>query len=379
MHKTLQILGVSSLAVLLSAGCERGDSKPGPTKVRIGVMMPLTGGAASLGQSCRRGVELAIEQHNRTTNLGRARVLLVIEDTQAKPAQGISAFHKLTEADKVSAVVGPLASGVAMAVAPLTQRAKTVILSPGASTPSLTTAGDFVFRNELSEAYGARRQAELAYDTLGYRTVALIYVNNEYGVGTAEQFRKRFTDLGGKVLVDEAFAPAATNFRTILTRIKSANPDAVFFVYQDSILDFMRQRSELRVTTQVFTTPVFEAASNIENLGELAEGVIYAYYGEFDPRGSGELVRTFVADYRKRFNEAPTYYSALGYDAARILLKALTDCSYQPSALPGALYSISNFPGVTGMTTFDRNGDVTKPVTLRTVRSGQFVKFDDSP
>lgn len=379
MHRTLWTLSLVALVFVLAPACERSKPERRPSPVRIGVMLPLTGGAASLGQSCRRGVELAIEQYSQDKIAGQPDIVLVTEDTQAKPAQGISAFHKLTDADKVHAIIGPLASGVTIAVAPLTERAHTVILSPGASTPSISAAGEFVFRNELSEALGARRQAELAYQTLGYRKIALIYVNNEYGVGTATQFRSRFTELGGSVPVDEAFTPAATNFRTVLTKLKNSAADAVFFVYQDSVLDFMRQRAELGVATQVFTTPVFEDPSNLKNLGHLAEGVVYAYYGDFDPQSKDDLRRQFVVAYTTRYDETPTYYSALGYDAARILLKALSNCSFKRTSVAEALYSIKDFPGVTGITTFDSNGDVNKPVTLRTVRSGAFVKYKDIP
>lgn len=342
---------------------------------RVGLMMPLTGGAASLGTSCRNGVLLAVEQYNATKAGLEPEIELLIEDTKADPSTAVSAFHKLTSADGVRVIIGPLASGPTLAIAPLTERTHTVILSPGASAPSVSHAGDFVFRNELSETYGAREQATLAFEQLGFRKIALLYVNNEYGAGTAKVFRERFSGLGGTITSDEAFNPGTTDFRTALTVIRSSNPDAIFFVYQDDIVNFIRQRAELGVNITVYTTPVFETQTNLQALGELAEGVIYASYGEYDPAAETGLAASFNSDYRARFNGPPSYYSAQGYDAARIIIEVARRSEFNLGKLKDDLYRVHKFAGVTGMASFDQNGDVQKPVILHTVHGGHFVKY----
>ncbi len=364
------LIAILAIAVLLM----RGRSEVRGTS-HVGVLMPLTGGAASLGTSCRNGVLLAVEQYNASRSDSEPQVALLIEDTKADPSTAVSGFHKLTTAHEIKTIIGPLASGPTLAVAPLAERTSTIILSPGASTPSVSEAGDFVFRNELSEAFGAREQARLAFELLGFRTIALLYVNNAYGSGTATEFRKNFLDLGGGITLDEAFNPGSTDFRTVITAIRRADPDAVYFVYQDDIVNFMRQRAELGMATPVYTTPVFETPSNLQDLGELAEGVIYAYYGDFDPAVRTGPAVSFVSSYTDRFSQPPSYYSALGYDAARIIIEGLRRCGFVSEGLKDSLYSIQGFVGVTGNTSFDDNGDVQKPVTLRTVRRGHFVKF----
>jgi branched-chain amino acid transport system substrate-binding protein len=173
--------------------------------------------------------------------------------------------------------LGPLTSGTTLAVAPIAEKNHVVILSPGASAPKITQAGDYIFRNELSEAYGARAQAELAFSRLNFKSVALLYINNEYGVGTVGVFRDSFSRLGGRIVADEAFDSGATDFRTALTRIKQANPDAIFVVFQDEIANIVRQRAELGISVPIYTTPVFEDPENLKTLGPLAEGIIYTY------------------------------------------------------------------------------------------------------
>jgi len=343
--------------------------------VRIGVILPLTGGAAALGKSSLNGIQLAVAAYNSARGPNDRPVDLVIEDDSASPAAAVSAFQKLVSLNEVKLILGPLTSGGALALAPLAERNQVVILSPGASTPALTNAGDYVFRDELSEAFGARAQAELGYNRLHYRTVAMLYVNNEYGVGTAQIFSTRFKELGGRIVVDEAFLPGTSDFRTALAKIKAMNPDAMFVVFQDTIVNIVKQRAELGVQAPIYTTPVFEDAGNLKDLGPLAEHIIYTYYGSFGTDADTEISKQFVASYQQRFHEPPTYYAATSYDAARILIEALRTSAFDLQKTKDSLYGVRNFPGVTGTMSFDRNGDVIKPVTLKTVRGGHFVRY----
>ena len=344
-------------------------------EIRIGVLLPLTGGAASLGKAALHGMETAISEYNAKRNPSEPQIRLVVEDTKAAPAVGVSAFQKLLTSDKVCAVLGPLASGVTLAVAPLAERNQIVILSPGASAPSITYAGDYVFRNELSEEFGARMQARLAFEKLGFRSIALLYINNEYGVGTTKVFKEQFTELGGRILADEAFEPGTTDYRTLLTKIKSEHPDAMFVVYQDDIVNIIRQCKDLGISIPIFTTPVFENPENLTKLGALAEGVIYTFYGTFQNTATSGAAGEFVKAYRNRYGSPPTYYAALGYDAANLLIEALRSADFDTDLIKEHLYKIRNYPGVTGNTTVDENGDVSKPVSLKIVRGGRFVPY----
>lgn len=343
------------------------------SNLEIGVILPLTGGAASLGKASLSGMQLAIEEYNSAKTAGGPTVDLAVEDDQAQPAKAVAAFQKLIVTPGVQLVLGPLTSGSTLAVAPLAGKNHVVILSPGGSAPAITNAGNYVFRNELSEAYGARAQAELAFSRLGFKSVALLYVNNEYGVGTVSVFRKRFEELSGRIVADEGFNAGATDLRSALAKIKAAKPGAIFVVFQDEIVNILKQRIELGISASVYTTPVFEDPANLKTLGPLAEGVIYTYYGSFSPDAQTGATADFVAAYKKRFGNAPTYYAALGYDAARIEIAALQSAQFDLEKVKDSMYRIRNFPGVTGETSFDHNGDVTKPVSLKIVQGGRFV------
>ena len=353
----------------------REPEREAANTINIGVIMPLSGNVATLGQPCANGMQLAVEGFNQTRASKQPMVKLVAEDTLAHPKDAVAAFTKLVNTNHVVGVLGPLTSGEALAVAPLANENRTPLISPGASTPDLTQAGDYVFRNELSDKLGGLRQAQLALNKLGYRRIAALYMNNDYGVGLFNVFRTEFTSMGGVITIAEPYPPDTVDFRTVLARISSTRPDAIFAVGIDELVNIIEQARAMGITLPVYTTPIFENKTYISKLGSKADGVVYVYYGTFDPDAPGDVARVFVKNYTKRFGVPPTYYSALGYDAANLLLEALRRCNFKASDVKDALYAIHNFPGATGTSSFDRNGDIDKPVTLKTVRNGQFVRY----
>lgn len=339
--------------------------------------MPLTGGAAALGKACEQAVRLAVEQFNTSRQPGEPALRLVSTDDQAQTARSVAAFRKLVNADKAVAIVGPLTSGGTLAVAPVAELAHVPILSPGASAAAVSSAGRYTFRNEISEAYGATKQADLVWGKLGWRRVHVVGVANDYGASAVAAFVPRFTELGGEIVSKSAFPTATTDFRTVLAPLRQEKADGVFFVFQDAIelRSFLKQRVELGIKLPVCTTPVFADATLRKDLGPLADGVIYSYYGTFDVADQAVQTAAFVRDYKAAYGVEPSYYSALGYDAANLLLLALRNARFDNALLCDRLLAIRGYQGVTGETTFDAHGDVQKPVRLRVVRDGHDVWY----
>jgi branched-chain amino acid transport system substrate-binding protein len=369
----LLILGLILMSAVLALFSNCGQKAAG--EVKIGVLMPLTGDAATLGEPAWNAIQLAFEQWNGKKSTDESLVRAIPEDTKAEPSAGVSAFHKLITVDKVKIVIGPLTSTVTLAVAPIAEQNKIVIISPGASAPKISDAGEYVFRNELSDSDGGKIQAEIAIQKLHYKKVACVYINTDYGSGLLDVFRQRFVELGGEIVLAESFDPGETDFRSVISKIKRLSPDAVFLIAIDETIPFVRQKSELGLRASIYTTPIFENIMYLQKLGDLAEGIIYVYYGEYNERSDNEIVQQFVESYHSKFGINPTYYSALAYDAANIVIQALNMANFNPKTVRENLYKIKNFQGVTGLTSFDTNGDVSKPVSLKTVRSGKFTLY----
>lgn len=369
------LIVVLGILIVFPSGCSKKRSEA--KEIKIGVLMPLTGNAASIGVPALNGIQLAIEQINSSRNSEEPLLTLVSEDTKALPAEGLSALQKLISIEKVKFVIGPLTSTVTLAVAPLAEQKKVVIISPGASAPKISESGDYIFRTEISEELGGAIQARLTVDKLSYKKIACVYINTDYGAGLFEVFKDSFEQAGGHIVLSEAFDQGETDFRSIISKIKLVEPDAVFLVAIDEVINFVRQKEELGLDAQIYTTPIFENKLYLEKLGKLANGIVYVYYGTYNPESQSDKTRAFVEAYESRFNSAPTYYSANAYDAANILNTALKKSNYQIEAVKDTLYSIKGFEGVSGTISFDENGDVTKEVSLKIVRNDTFTFWDN--
>ncbi|MEA4837494.1 MAG: ABC transporter substrate-binding protein, partial [Rhodospirillaceae bacterium] len=162
-----------------------------PQPLKIGVIMPLTGELADYGATSLNGIKLAADEINKAGGVHGAPVTLAIGDDQTSPQSGVSAAQKLVSVEKASILIGPMGSGVFIPVA------KTVALPAGipiitgsATSPVISTLDQgkgLVFRSVPSDAFQGVALADVAQNK-GYKSVGVIYINNDYGKGLAENF-----------------------------------------------------------------------------------------------------------------------------------------------------------------------------------------------
>ncbi len=378
MSRTTKTIIWLIVILVVIAGIWWGVSnrKPREEAIKIGAILPLTGGASIYGESAKEGVDLAIEEMNNKGGINGRKIEIIYEDSKAEPKEGVSAINKLITVDKVPVIIGAMTSSVTLAVAPIAEENQVVLLSPGSSAPKITKAGDYIFRNEVSEEFGARKSAEFYYDA-GFKEIAILYINNDYGVSVKETTKKVYQEKGGKISTAEAFVQKTTDFRTSLQKIKNSKPQALLIVAHEEYPMIIRQMKEVGMELPILTTPVFESKELLNKLGELAEGVIYSCYSTFDLESQKEEVKQFLDNFRKKYSKDPSYYAALGYDAAYLLKIAIEKGGYHSDGIKNALYTIEDYPGVSGITSFDENGDVIKPVILKTVKNGKFVVYEE--
>ncbi|MFA6132840.1 MAG: penicillin-binding protein activator [Phycisphaerae bacterium] len=356
------------VVVLIVMNRPRGN----PQEITIGAILPLTGQGAAYGEAAKRGMDLAVQQVNSEGGIDGRTLRIVYEDSQGEPKSGVAAFQKLITVDRVPAVLGDLLSSVTLSIAPIANRREVVLLSPASSSPKLTDAGQYVFRNCPSDVYEGTVMADYAFNTLGYRRVAILRINNEYGVGIGGVFRRSFTDKGGTIVAEESYAEDATDFRTQITKIAGQNPEAVYLLGYKQMGYILRQAKELGFKTQFLSTVTFEDPEILKLGGAATEGVIYSA-SKFSPDSGDEVIRRFVNAYESLYQSKPNIFAGLSYDAVRILAIAMRDGGTDSNGIRAALHRINKYPGVAGETTIDSHGDAVLTPVLKTVRDGKFV------
>jgi branched-chain amino acid transport system substrate-binding protein len=372
-HPLGSLLALAAIfaALLCLFGCRGTDST-----VRVGGVYALTEKAASFGKEVKTGVDLAVEEVNRTGGIKGRRLEVVSEDTRSDAKIAVSAFEKLIAIDKIPAAVGFISSAEALACVPVAQRTRVVMITPIAGTPKLRGAGDFVFRTVESGLEQSQMIAEFIYRRLATQKAAILCENAANAVGYRDAFIERFTKLGGVIEGNLTYEDGQTDFRLVLTRLKSMSPKAVYLPGVGKVLGrVLKQAHELQVHTRYFSSAGIEDPALFQIAGDAANGIIYG--APVFSLGSEEpATKSFVKSYGERFHKDPSVYSANAYDALMIIATALRDGGNTGDAIRDSLSGLRDYRGASGVLTFDKYGEVSKPVILKQTINQQFVVLE---
>lgn len=374
----LRVAPTITVIAILAGACQAEKAAPaiaGTPVITFGASFPLTGDRASYGSDARNGIDLAISEIN-TAAKGRYRVGVIYENDLADGTIGVSNMEALAGTSHVPLVLGSACSNVTMAMAPVANRTKTVLLSPISSAPQLTNAGPYVFRTCPSDS----QQAVVVSDWLkshGVSRVGMLYVNNSWGLGLCDAFKKAFEEQHGVITDIESSDESDVDFRRSLTKLKASKPDALYLPTSGKqggrILVELR---DLGIRLPVFGAATWESPELLQTAGDAAEGAFFVAPEEYD----GAEYQTFAAAYRRRYAKEPDFNASSSYDAAHIASLAVEKllAAGQPVSgenLARALSTVE-FRGATGLTRFDENGDVHKPFGKRVYRNGVASPLD---
>ncbi len=363
------------IAVFFVTGATLIGCKKQSEEIKIGVILPLTGDIAVYGQKMKNGIDLAVEEINKSGGIKTKKLVVLYEDDQGDPKSSVAAFRKLITTEKVPAIIGGAISACALSVAPIADKEKVVLFSPAATSPKLTGISEYFFRNWPSDVYEGLVMGRFAADTLELSKVAILYVNNDWGVGLSKEFEKSFTRGGGSIVVKESFDQGASDFRTQLTKILKAKPQAIYIIgYLKELLILLRQKEEMGIKIQLLSTYGFYDPQILQEIGKAAEDAIFTA-PIFDPGSPTKIVETYVKEYEAKYGVKPDIWSAQAYDVMNVVALALKKGAKTGSEIQAEIAKVKNFEGVSGLTSFDEKGDVVKPLRFMTVRNGVFVDY----
>ncbi|HEY6840978.1 MAG TPA: ABC transporter substrate-binding protein [Chthoniobacterales bacterium] len=359
------------LAVTLSLSTY---SSLGATTVKIGEVDPLTGGVSQFGIGCHQGFVLAFEEINGEGGILGQKIELVTEDDQSKPGQSATAVRKLITQDKVVAILGDATSSATLEAAPIAQSDKIPMITPTATNPRITEVGDFIFRVCFLDEFQGRVLAKFAREKLkAQRIFTLTDVKQDYSVDLLKFFKDEFTKLGGTIVGEQSYSTGDIDFRAQLTPIRGTKPDAVYVPgYYQEVALIVKQGRQIGLTMPFIGCDGWANQALVTIGGKAIDGCFFTNH--FSPDDQSPIVKSFVAKYQEKYGALPDTFSALGYDAARLLADALKRAGSTDSpALREALAKTQAFPGVTGQISINANRNASKPGLIVTVKDGKFV------
>jgi branched-chain amino acid transport system substrate-binding protein len=361
------------LALSLSACQPAIDGSTGP--ITIGFVGPLTGDAAAVGADMLNGAKLAIDEMNAKGGVRGQQVKIIAEDGRCTPAEAANAFQKLVNVDKVTVIIGGLCSGETLAGAPIAEAAKIVMISPGSSSPKVTDAGDYVFRNYPSDAFKGIAIAKYFKD-MGYAKVAIITQNTDYATGLRDSI---VTNVGeDNVVFNETVEESGKDFRSLLTRLKDMDFDVFVPNMQTdgAVGTLVAQYVELGLKKPIVGTDTADSMAVVDIAGDAAEGVSLV---NVPSAGEGKpFEATFTAKFGKP--QSSISWASYSYDAANILMGVMEDVGTDGTAMKDALYDLDGYKGIVGTVSFDKNGDpVGVSYVLKQFKDGAITTVKDIP
>ncbi|HST03347.1 MAG TPA: branched-chain amino acid ABC transporter substrate-binding protein [Chloroflexia bacterium] len=348
--------------------------------IKIAVDLPTSGADASDGVPTRNGVELAIDQANakggvtiggKTYKLAMYALDDAVNGTH-NPDQGVKNVQQFIADPAVMAQVGPFNSNVARAEMPILNVAGLVNISPSNTAEGLTkpeygetgtyrpTGNVTYFRVCTTDDIQGPTAADYMYDTLKAKKIYILDDTETYGKGLADNVEKEFTKKGGTVVGHEGVPKGTQDYSTILTKIQSLSPDAVFYggTTSNGLALARKQMIDLGFDVPFMGGDGIKEAEFVKVAGDAGKNS-YATVAAVNAATLPEAA-DFLTAYKAKYGEDVGAYSANGYEAANIIIAALGKATSvdRPSVLK-AVAATKDFKGVLGTTSFDANGDTT--------------------
>ena len=385
--RRLVAVGIGGVLLLASCGGTAAPSANPATAtaaapkpdIKIGLATAKSGAANFYNPQQSNGALLAVEQINAAGGIAGAKLQLIVEDDGSVRDQGITAFKKFIEQDKVAAILGPTLSAVAAGAHPVAQAAGIPVIA--ISNTGLGIVGkcdygpcDWIFRASLGEQSAVPETVKAATQKLGLKKVVIIYGDGKFELDDLTIFKDAFKANGVTVTKEIAYTAKDVDFAPFVTQAKGENPDAIVASSlagpAGKILDEVAKQMPGK---RVIGGNGLNSAALLShaNAGLMVVGTAWS-------KASTDKTNTdFVAAYKTRFGVDPDQFAAQSYTAMTVLADALkrSGSATDHAAVKKALEGVSSLATPLGAFSFTADHDVKQPTFVMTVKDGQFTPF----
>ncbi len=373
-----------------------------PDPLIVGHLNTFTGSLSYFGPAHRNAAALAADHINRAGGIAGAPMVIISGDTGTNPVQGVDAARALVDVENAVAIVGALASGVTLPVATsVTVPKKRVQISGASTSPAITVLedDDYLFRTTVSDAAQGVVLARLAQEE-GYKTAGVMFINNAYGEGLADQFETTFTSLGGEITGKIPHEDSQPTFKSELEKATAGDPDVLVAIsYPGQAEVYLRESLEGGYSSKFLLVDATKSPEMIGTVGwDLLEGSLGTAPGAPDSPQRQAFLNSYAAAHGGQEPEHP--FVSETYDAAILiaLAAAKAGTTTNSTAIRDALRAVANPPGEVvgpgvddikkalsliaagqdinyegagGPVDFDENGDVAGPIEIWKVEGGK--------
>ncbi len=355
-----------------------GSATPsfGSSEIVVGHYASMTGSTAHFGQDTDKAARMAFDEVNAAGGLVGKKVRLVTLDTRGDSAEAANAVSRLIDVEKVTALLGEVASSLSLAGGRVAQRRQIPMISPSSTNPKVTDVGDYIFRVCFIDPFQGKVMANFARGSLKLDKVAILKdVKNDYSIGLAEAFKSAFTAQGGTIALEQSYSQGDTDFSAQVTAIKNSGAQGIFIPgYYSEVGAIARTAQRLGLKVPLMGGDGWDAPDLVKIGGDALEGSYYSNHFALDM--ATPKAQKFIADFKTKYGQEPTGLGALGYDAAAVLFDAIKRAGkLDTKAIRDALAATKDFAGVTGKITIDPQRNAQKSAVVLKITGGK-AKFE---
>jgi branched-chain amino acid transport system substrate-binding protein len=391
-------------------------------KVRVGVVLPLTGKRAIVGQQVLQGVQLALNQLGVSA---KEKVELVVKDSAAgTPLTGI--ISELAGDPFMAGIIGPVLSGEIKSIVPIVDKFKIPVFTPTASSDGLPDLSPFIFRNALTRGIQARFLAQYSINRLNLRRFAILYPVETYGIEFSKLFKKEVEALGGEVVASVSYDREQTDFRTQILELGGLPDKQLERIAKENLLnggvnaveagtlsrpvvdmghwnneDIENFKSSLELNYDAIFIPGFydkvglivpqlvfyniddvvllgangwNSPKLVKNAGKYIKEGFYVdgFFADSNRLG----VQKFVEAFKATFGKEPALHSAQAYDSANMMLQSILEGADNRVMMKERLTGVKNYPGISGTTTLLPSGDAEKKLFTLRIKNRKVQQMD---
>lgn len=356
-----------------------GSTGLAQNEVKVGFFSPLTGFAAPDGESARDGAQVAVEAINADGGIeGLGNINFVNYDDAAQPDQASSIVQRLIERDQVDVVISGSYSSPTRSAAPICQRAGVPMISSYAVHPSITQVGDMVFRVGTRAEVQGTVGGYMGVQDLGHHRVAMLVIDNDFGVALADSFKAKAQELGAEIVYEKRYQLGESEFRSLLNEIKDRNPEALYATaYFSEAAHIVSQAEDVGLYTQIIGQEGYDSPNFLELAdGDSENGTIITT--DLNRDSDRQVVQNFLEAYQENTGRRADMVGASSHDAVRVAAHAMSVAgSTDAQAMQEAIMGIENFEEVaTGpFLRYTEGREVVRPITPQIVRNSRFRFF----
>ena len=364
------------MSIFMLVGCGEKENSEKDSVIKIGGMGPLTGSAAMYGITIENGAKLAFEEINKNGGVLGKKLEYISLDEKEDPVEAVNAYNRLID-EGVSAIIGSVTSKPTLAIAELAAQDGIPMITPTGTQVNITDAGPNIFRVCFTDPYQGGTLATFAKEKLNAKTAAVMINNSsDYSNGIAEEFIKQANKLGIKIVAKEGYSDGDKDFKAQLTKIKIEDPDVLMVpeYYEQSAL-IATQAREVGLKSTFIGPDGWDGVVNVLDSSSYSIVDNTYFTNHYSAEDKSEKIQDFLKKYREKYNEEPTAFSGLAYDAVYILKDAIEKAGTTEKEKLVAAIKESDMDGVTGHLTFDEKNNPIKAVTIIKIINGKYV-FD---